>query len=405
MTTVVPVRMSSEFENRVQYLCKKIPKEEWSGILLYRPKGTIKELGDFSIDLVDIIPLDHGSQAYTTYDNFAELLEYFNEVDPQIEEDYQDGKILIGHIHSHNTMNVFFSGTDTQELMTNCPNHFYYLSLIVNNFMEFCCKIAIYAKVEFKQTVYFKCKDELGEEFDTFETPITYNKEKMFELGCVIQRENPEMFVPETFQSRVDKIMEKAKLEKEKALQAKKNPTYPITTGYPKNNQTLADRFSSANSLDKYLNPFDPSTEEDTPLFSSPDIRGVEEFVKYLLNFGIRENKSLEKILASREHAWSNFTINKIIENYYSNYDRFFLGENHSLDEFVRNLDIVIDILEEHTTYAFVRAFVPALKVFRMNIVKLQKDEVSPALQKKTVVIPEGKKLTKKQRKDLFRSK
>lgn len=45
----------------------------------------------------------------------------------------------IGHIHSHNTMGVFFSGTDWGELEDNAPNHNYYLSLIVNNFMDFLC--------------------------------------------------------------------------------------------------------------------------------------------------------------------------------------------------------------------------------------------------------------------------
>lgn len=44
-------------------------------------------------------------------------------------------------------MSVFFSGTDTQELVDNAGNFIYYLSLIVNNKGEMCAKIAYYATI------------------------------------------------------------------------------------------------------------------------------------------------------------------------------------------------------------------------------------------------------------------
>ena len=47
-----------------------------------------------------------------------------------------------GHIHSHNHMGVFFSGTDTTEIMDNSAFHNYYVSLIVNNINEMVAKVA-----------------------------------------------------------------------------------------------------------------------------------------------------------------------------------------------------------------------------------------------------------------------
>ena len=41
----------------------------------------------------------------------------------------------VGHIHSHNVMRVFFSGTDMDELHDNAPSHNFYVSLIVNNLL------------------------------------------------------------------------------------------------------------------------------------------------------------------------------------------------------------------------------------------------------------------------------
>ena len=58
----------------MKYLCKAIPEVEWSGILLYEVKGSIKDAKNMSLIVKDIIPMDKGSHTYTEY-NFIEETE------------------------------------------------------------------------------------------------------------------------------------------------------------------------------------------------------------------------------------------------------------------------------------------------------------------------------------------
>lgn len=51
---------------------------------------------------------------------------------------------------------AFFSGTDTDELLTNCKNFNYYISLIVNFSKDYKCKIAFPSKTVTKKTFTFK---------------------------------------------------------------------------------------------------------------------------------------------------------------------------------------------------------------------------------------------------------
>lgn len=138
----VNVKMPQNFYDKVEYLCKKIDKVEWSGILLYSFEGTLEQPENLVIILRDIILMDKGSGSYTEYQYNQ------NGRDPYIDyrEKYPERKEWrIGHIHSHNNMGVFFSGTDNDELKENSSAHVFYLSLIVNNNMDACAKIAYQA--------------------------------------------------------------------------------------------------------------------------------------------------------------------------------------------------------------------------------------------------------------------
>lgn len=142
MKSEINVKMPQDFYDKVEYLCKKINTVEWSGILLYSFEGTLEQPEKLVITLRDIILMDKGSGSYTEYQYNQ------NGRDPYIDyrEKYPERKEWrIGHIHSHNSMGVFFSGTDNDELKENSSAHVFYLSLIVNNNMEACAKIAYQA--------------------------------------------------------------------------------------------------------------------------------------------------------------------------------------------------------------------------------------------------------------------
>lgn len=115
------------------YLCGRIYEVEWSGILLYNTRGEIGE--DLEITLEHIYLMNKGTATYTEFEADESIVSFLMK-NPQ----YFDCKK--GLIHSHNSMNVFFSGTDLDELYSNAEFHNYYLSVIVNNKHEICAKIA-----------------------------------------------------------------------------------------------------------------------------------------------------------------------------------------------------------------------------------------------------------------------
>src|SRR5210317_1332619 len=73
---IIPVNATEDFLNKVRFLCKSMPKEEWSGVLFYETKGTIKEPENVEFILKDIYLMDKGSAAFTSYELDEELIGY-----------------------------------------------------------------------------------------------------------------------------------------------------------------------------------------------------------------------------------------------------------------------------------------------------------------------------------------
>lgn len=131
---------------KIHYLHHKIKSIEWSGILMYKVEsGTIEEPENLVLKVVDFALMDIGTSGYTEYDFKAEddyMMDKLGEV--------MDKGLKIGHIHTHHSMNCFFSGVDMGELHENAPNHNYYLSLIVNfdSVSKWCAAIALVLEEE-----------------------------------------------------------------------------------------------------------------------------------------------------------------------------------------------------------------------------------------------------------------
>lgn len=190
--------MPSQVLNQIKYLCRKISAVEWSGVLFYSIEGSIKDPANMVIILQHILPLHKGTSGYTEYDFDERVVEYMME-----NEQAEDWKI--GHIHSHNNMGVFFSGTDWSELEDNAPNHNFYTSLIVNNRMEFCAKVCFIAETE---PTDLKARDENGELYVYQEKTKTTQK-KLVVYDCDIDSP-PDIVVDEDFEKRVAQIIKDA---------------------------------------------------------------------------------------------------------------------------------------------------------------------------------------------------
>src|SRR5690606_25480839 len=115
-------------------------------------------------------PMDKGSSAFTEYDFDERFVEYLMEDEERI-------TYKVGHVHSHHNMAVFFSGTDTQELLDNAGAHNFYLSLIVNNRKEMTAKVAFEAGGEMHdQEVPMFSLDENGEKYQVGTTKLSQKR-------------------------------------------------------------------------------------------------------------------------------------------------------------------------------------------------------------------------------------
>ena len=157
--------------------------------------------------------MDEGSSAYTEY-SFDEEFVSFLMKNPRLMT------MNRGHIHSHNSMGVFFSGTDNSELVDNAPNYNHYFSLIVNNKNDMTARVAFVVDIQTIGKKIITYKDTNGELIKSERETDSVEK-KVYFYECDITK-------PDFIQSSKDRIAE---------IRAKK----PVTT-YPAWNNSQNSR-------------------------------------------------------------------------------------------------------------------------------------------------------------------
>jgi len=171
----VKLTISDDCFNKIKFMCNKISTLEWSGVLLYNVIDP--DLDNCQLEAVDFYPVDKGTVGHTAFEYPEGLFEYM--LANGLEECKQ------GLIHSHNNMEVFFSGEDYSELQDNAPKHSLYLSLIVNNRNEMCAKVA-----QFQQISYSGVKSKRRTFSGNFEEvdmqPTT--EDCIYTYGCIITK-------------------------------------------------------------------------------------------------------------------------------------------------------------------------------------------------------------------------
>lgn len=203
--------MPDDVLEKIRYLCRVISRVEWSGILLYQTEGSIQKPETMVITLKDIIPMHKGDTAYTEYNFNEKKRDQSGYTDRHIDYTNENEEALswqIGHIHSHNNMNVFFSPTDMAELNDNSPNHNFYLSLIVNNRLDFMAKISFVATARAKTKTNYMALDEDGNEYNVGDTVLTFQKEKLFIYDCAIESNKANVQPDNLFEKNVSEILE-----------------------------------------------------------------------------------------------------------------------------------------------------------------------------------------------------
>lgn len=362
--------MSLEFLNKVKYLCSNIPEVEWSGALFFSVEGSIKEPKTFKIILQDILPLDKGTKAWTEYELDGRYDDYIMDENHPERLDW-----TLGHIHSHNSMRVFFSGADKDELNDNVANHNYYVSLIVNNYMEFVAKVAFTAKLDKKfNKVPYVSLDEDGKSYNSLVTDLTYNTTKMFTYDCeIIAPERERITVNEQFSSAVSEIMKPkpAPITEVKKLPANtwERPTYQmkphqiniVNKMKAKPDTTkVSDRAKEVNKLIEKI-PF--TTYEDLAKTDLPDLN--EMFIAEVMKFStpLEIGEDLEDVLGVLEDMkLDSYQIAESALRYYPVlYDKYFPD---ALDEdFISDAEISCDLLFDFIQqFPFVNVTIEAIK-------------------------------------------
>lgn len=357
--------MPIEVLHQIQYLCKNIPKVEWSGALFYTTEGSIDKPGTFKITLKTILPLDMGSQAYTEYKLDDRFMDF-------IEEDFEERCTWkLGHIHSHNTMSVFFSGTDMAELNDNAPAHNFYLSLIVNNYMDFIAKVAFIgeAKKDIKQVPY-TAKTADGHDYVIEKQDFVVDNRKLFIYDCAIDTPKNEINVTEQFAAQVAKIMEPKPVKKLEPFK----PAVPLSSlpsrggqGWQRGQQNSRQfKSQEEREMESWNKSFQGNTKKiekppfedwSLPLGFVDDLEeedlkamSIYNFAKDLFNFTGSENdyeETLEDVLDMV--AEFNLTpaelAKSVITEYAKDFGKHF--PNASAADFVQYTHETLDLLED----------------------------------------------------------
>lgn len=354
--------MPDEILDKVKFLCKNIHKVEWSGILFYSMEGTMQDPKNMVITLQDILPMHKGTQTYTEYDLDERYMDYLME---EGKEERMEWKM--GHIHSHNTMPVYFSGTDMSELQDNSASHNFYLSLIVNNYMDFCAKVAFRGGVDIETEVLnYYALDENGEKYAIDESKFTVKKEKLYIHDCIIESANETVKVNSDFAQKVNGIIEAAKVKPvTKYVPAKtpiKNPVLdkknPIKQ---KASQIAKDMDIPFGDLDDHIffgeNTFEQNTDIENFLIAVlRNTNPADDTVSTI------EDALLEIEDLAPEGTTPEAIAESLLEKYTALYSKYYEKEEDN-DHFVLITEEVIDMLEEEEIrFPFISRTIMALK-------------------------------------------
>lgn len=132
ISTKYKLILKESLVDKIEYICRKVPNKEWSGVLFYNVEGSFEDKNLVLIG-VDLFVQDIGTAGATEFEHSVDLGGYI------VDHDLIGAQM--GLIHSHNTMDTFFSSVDQDTLRTEGSERNHFLSLIVNNAGNYTAKI------------------------------------------------------------------------------------------------------------------------------------------------------------------------------------------------------------------------------------------------------------------------
>lgn len=199
--------LPSEFHTQVNYLHQIIGNIEWSGALLYDPKGDIQDYKNMELRVKGVYPLAKGTSGYVEHTFGDEIVDIYKAA----------GDSKLGWIHSHHSMGAFYSGVDMDDLHTNTDNYNYYLTIIVNLACKPVAKVSWIQEEEIEYSVKdrrirnnsggwfsFKKNNKKGKNKEE-DKPTTYIKKTLCIADCEIVNEFEGWFITalDKFEKRI----------------------------------------------------------------------------------------------------------------------------------------------------------------------------------------------------------
>lgn len=189
-------------------------------------QGSITDPDNLVLEIQSIYPVDKGSSAFTGFELQDSGIMQWIMSHPELINMNQ------GFIHSHNTMGVFFSGTDMSELEDNCRNHNYYLSVIVNNYGDIIANVAVYVQEDYTISGTRTRLDSRGNKIEVPYSTSVLTDEMMEYYECEIVK--PGVEVDEAFKIQVDKIIQDAAKASNTVQAGNQITFFPAKTKQPK---------------------------------------------------------------------------------------------------------------------------------------------------------------------------
>jgi len=265
--------ISSEIQNQIQHLHKKVGKKEWSGQLIYEViEGNTEDPDNLVMEAKGLFLMDIGEGSSTDFEVSEEDTFKLTDEYPEL----MDGNTRLGLIHTHHNMKVYFSGVDNDELKDNAEDYNAYLSLIVGFNLDYKARVAFITEKEIENVTRFSTKNMNDESFN-FGTKDTKTEKVVCYYDCDVEMK---LDIKDSFQQRYNDILKEKKKTNKQASNYKKQ--YPYN-GYSRQQRKVGFRQNGSYNKDNQTDVFDSK-------YTMSDIRS---FICKVASFNPNEKSTL----------------------------------------------------------------------------------------------------------------
>lgn len=344
-------------EEKIRFLCEKLPNNEWSGTLFYTVKGTFAK-GDLCIVCEDLYLQNIGSSTYTEFQNDVSLAGYLAE--------HSLWDCYTGLIHSHNRMATFFSATDISTLKEKGAVHNHFVSLIVNNIGEYNAVITRKIQETFRgrKSVSYNSFDNVVVKGKTASVEESSQYIEYFSLDITIEefhRNKSEL------ELRYEELYESYNTVKTKPyLEKPVSESKPINTYYNYRDY-IDDDYEDSAQKSKEVSPVLQLFED-----SYGDDNVVKEIVTQLITGDIfsiyKQNIDLDKWVSNMENLYNKRfppeTPEKVSEEYSYWIQTLVCGleDYYGEDNFYNMREAIVKYLEKYPTNKYLQELINLLK-------------------------------------------